>query len=207
MYKEQIEKSIEERMLSKGCVYFFRHIGFDVIKIGYSLNSSPIGRFKEFKVYAPYGAELVGFIRSYNPLELEQSLHDKYKHKRLQGEWFDMTRETALNEIKYNSDLEDIKKMNEFQVEWAEKIEFDIRAVDPDFYKIIILNTDKAREAIMNQNSYSVTLKFFEDIIRGNGVVTVNRKVLREVIVDLFGEPNKYRWSTKRLREVIGSDY
>jgi len=75
----------------KGCVYFFRHIGLSPVKIGYSENESPINRFNQFKTYAPFGSEILGFIQTYNANELESNLHRKFSSKRLLGEWFEIT--------------------------------------------------------------------------------------------------------------------
>lgn len=110
----------------KGCVYFFRHIGLTPIKIGFSKNPSPINRFNQFKTYAPFGSEIVGFIQVDNPKDLESLIHSKYNHLRLEGEWFEITEEQAIKEIDFYSKLEDIKARNEFQIEWAKKINLDL---------------------------------------------------------------------------------
>ncbi len=111
--------------IKKGCVYFFKHVGLNPVKIGYSENESAINRFNQFRTYAPYGAELIGFIQSYEAKELEKLLHKKYKEKRLLGEWFDIDLDDVNKEIKFYSNIEDIKNKNEFQIAWAK--EFDKR--------------------------------------------------------------------------------
>jgi hypothetical protein len=105
----------------KGCVYFFKHVGLSPIKIGYSENESPFFRFNQFKTYAPFGAELIGFIKTKNAKELETTLHQKYARDRIKGEWFEITKEDAEKCIKYYSELEDIEEMNSFQIAWATK--------------------------------------------------------------------------------------
>ena len=107
----------------KGCVYFFRHIGLTPIKIGYSTNDNPTDRFNQFKTYAPYGSEIIGFIMTDSPKELETKLHMKYISKRLFGEWFEITEQEANNEIDFHSKIEDIKDRNEFQQAWAKELE------------------------------------------------------------------------------------
>jgi len=77
----------------KGCVYFFRHIGLTPVKIGYSTHESPIKRFEQFKTYAPYGSELIGFIRTYDAKKLETILHERFSAHRLGGEWFEISQE------------------------------------------------------------------------------------------------------------------
>lgn len=106
-------------MKEKGCVYFFRHIGLNPIKIGFSTNESPIDRFNQFQTYAPYGSEIIGFIQTPEAKEIETKLHIKYASKRLSGEWFDITENDALSEIDFYSKVEDIRERNEFQQTWA----------------------------------------------------------------------------------------
>jgi hypothetical protein len=84
-----------------GCVYFMKHVGLDPIKVGYSTNNSPKKRLDQFKVYAPFGVELVCFERSSMALIAEQIIHEKFADKRLCGEWFSLTQE----DIDYSIDL------------------------------------------------------------------------------------------------------
>jgi len=109
-------------MENKGCVYFFRHIGLTPVKIGFSDNESPIGRFNQFKTYAPYGSEILGFIICCNANKLESELHRKFSSKRLSGEWFDITDNQVESEIQYRSNIEDINNRNEFQIAWANEL-------------------------------------------------------------------------------------
>lgn len=106
----------------KGCVYFFRHIGLRPIKIGYSTNNNPINRFNQFKTYAPYGSEIIGFIQTYDSKEIETKLHIKYSQKRLSGEWFEITEDDVIKEIDFYLNIEDIRDRNEFQIAWANKL-------------------------------------------------------------------------------------
>lgn len=106
----------------KGCVYFFRHIGLTPVKIGYSTHESPIGRFEQFKTYAPYGSEIIGFIRTYEAKELETILHERFSAFRLGGEWFEISKEQCESVISFYSNIEDIKEKNEFEIEWAKKV-------------------------------------------------------------------------------------
>jgi Meiotically up-regulated gene 113 len=106
----------------KGCVYFFRHIGLTPVKIGFSTNESPIGRFNSFKTYAPYGSEILGFILTDEAKEIETKLHLKYSNKRLLGEWFEITEDEVKVEVDFYSNIEDIKERNNFQIAWAKKV-------------------------------------------------------------------------------------
>ena len=106
----------------KGCVYFFRHVGLKPIKIGYSYNPSPIKRFNQFKTYAPFGAEIIGFIQTDEAKKIETLLHQKYANKRLDGEWFLIEEADCLHDIDFFTAKEDIKERNDFQIEWAKKL-------------------------------------------------------------------------------------
>jgi len=106
----------------KGCVYFFKHKGLDPIKIGYSTNESPIDRFESFKTYAPYGALLIGFIKSIDAKKLETLLHRKYKNQRLDGEWFNLTIEQVVSEINNHLIDDQINEMCKFQEYYAKNI-------------------------------------------------------------------------------------
>lgn len=110
----------------KGCVYFFRHIGLTPVKIGFSTSESPIDRFDQFKTYAPYGSELIGFIRTSEPNKLESILHERFSQYRLSGEWFEITQEQCNSVISFYSNIEDIKEMNEFQISWAKKLKTNL---------------------------------------------------------------------------------
>lgn len=83
------------KTVTEGCVYFFKHKNIEGIKIGYSLDLSPIKRFNQFKIYAPFGALMLGFIESYDAKKLETKLHKKYSDKRMEGEWFNI----SINEV------------------------------------------------------------------------------------------------------------
>lgn len=108
-------------VVEKGCVYFFRHIGLSPVKIGYSINESPINRFEQFKTYAPFGAELLGFIKTERAKELETELHRKYSRDRIKGEWFEISKEEAEKCISFYSNINDIEEMNMFQIAWANR--------------------------------------------------------------------------------------
>ena len=103
----------------KGCVYFFKHVGLKPIKIGYSNNESPIDRFNQFSTYAPFGSQIIGFISTNEPSQLEKTLHNKFSEKRLLGEWFDISENDCENIINFYSNIEDIKDKNNFKIEWA----------------------------------------------------------------------------------------
>jgi DNA-binding transcriptional regulator YiaG len=124
----------------KGCVYFFRHIGLTPVKIGYSESESPIIRFNQFRTYAPFGSEIIGFIQTCDAKELETTLHKKFASKRLLGEWFEITEKEAQSEINFYSSIEDVRERNEFQVEWAQKLHNKRNNIQEEMNKYIEKN-------------------------------------------------------------------
>lgn len=106
-------------MENQGCVYFFRHTGLKPVKIGYSISISPIERFNQFKTYAPFGAEILGFIITENPNELEKLLHEKFSVFRLHGEWFDISEEMVKKAISFHSNEFQIHSRFKFELEFA----------------------------------------------------------------------------------------
>lgn len=160
--------------LEKGCVYFFRHIGLTPIKIGYSENESPIKRFEQFKTYAPFGAELIGFIRTTRAKQLETALHQKYSRDRIKGEWFEITKEESEKCISFYSNLEDIEEMNSFQIAWANKLNINpaihevneifsnvFSLINCDIYKekVILNKTEIIRKLNINKEELNILIK------------------------------------------------
>ena len=157
----------------KGCVYFFRHIGLSPIKIGYSENESPYKRFEQFKTYAPFGAELIGFIRTNESKKLETELHQKYSRDRIKGEWFEISKEEAEKCILFHSNLLDIEEKNNFEISWAKRIhEKNIRTLDNSDYTDLFLNIfslekiDGYEKIIINKLEVSEILKISKQKVR-----------------------------------------
>jgi hypothetical protein len=107
----------------KGCVYFFKHVGLEPIKIGFSKRNNPINRFEQFRTYAPFGSELIGFFQTDEPNLIEKELHQKYSSNRLSGEWFNISVEEAEKIINLYTSKEQIKEKNDFQIAYAKSLE------------------------------------------------------------------------------------
>jgi hypothetical protein len=152
---------------TKGCVYFFRHIGLSPVKIGYSTHESPIGRFDQFKTYAPYGSEIIGFIQTFDAKEIETTLHEKFSQYRLNGEWFDISEEECNKVIYFYSNIEDIKEKNEFQIAWAKHLDNKNKIDD------IVENTKK--ETIKTENNRK---SFIKDTLIKNKNIKVKELAL-----------------------------
>jgi hypothetical protein len=181
--------------LERGCVYFFRHIGLSPVKIGYSNNESPLKRFESFKTYAPYGAELLGFIMTKESKELETILHERFSANRLKGEWFEISKEDVEKVVSFYSNIEDIKEKNEFEIEWSKKIanrnlifsenQIDISEFNKKFnttnydgqFKRIVINQGELME-IFNCNRLNITkvLDFFNVVKSSHRVGSTIKK-------------------------------
>ena len=184
------------RKKEKGCVYFFRHLTTEPVKIGYSESVTPKKRFEQFKTYAPFGAELLGFIRSYKPLLLERELHKKYADKRLKGEWFKITEADIKKDIEIYSELEDkilksnyeIKYMNHLDsiapknglninkdlISFLDKLDFNKLKINRKDLKINFLN-----QYPLNKNEFT-SQKFnrqFKKYAEYNGFGFVEKKI------------------------------
>ena len=101
------------------CVYFFKHTSLSPIKIGYSSKNNPMDRFEQFKTYAPFGAEIIGFISTEKAKELESNLHRKLKAFRLNGEWFDISIDKVDELINFHSKKEVLKNKADFELAYA----------------------------------------------------------------------------------------
>lgn len=163
----------------KGCVYFFKHIGLSPIKIGYSENESPINRFEQFKTYAPFGAELIGFIRTNEAKKLETELHKKYARDRIKGEWFEISKEDAEKCISFYSNIIDIEEMNSFQVNWAKSLSISSKLSNEDYFLIFtryysFIPKEGFTEVITNQkeicNLIDIEKKNLKEILFKNDV-------------------------------------
>lgn len=162
----------------KGCVYFFKHLGIDAIKIGFSENESPIFRFEQMKTYSPFGAEIIGFIICDNPKKLEAELHKKFNEYRLKGEWFTISTEKAKETISFYMSLEDLKERNEFEIEWAKKknifksenykndlFDYIFSANKKDLYEEVVLSQSEILNILNEESKNSFDKKELKDIL------------------------------------------
>lgn len=106
--------------MKKGCVYFFKHTGLSPVKIGFTRNKSPNKRFACLNTYSPYGCEIVGFIYTDNPKEVEQELHLKYIKNKLNNEWFEISITDVNNEIEFYNNRQFLIDKNNFSINWLE---------------------------------------------------------------------------------------
>ena len=70
-------------------------------------------------------------------------------------------------------------------------------------YKAELLSNKSIIEAINNRSDYTLTLKFFADLMITGKATRDERKTLKMAIVELCGEPNGARWSRKTVSEKL----
>lgn len=98
-----------------GYVYLLKtNIDCDYYKIG--LTKNPNKRYKQISPKMPFELEKVHLIKTNCRYKLEELLHEKYKNKRIKGEWF------KLN----NKDVEFIKKLKNVKEKDICQLEGDI---------------------------------------------------------------------------------
>lgn len=98
-------------------VYLFRQKGTEHVKIGMTAKSDFSDRFSHFSMYSPNGAEVVGVIKCLDSRAMEKEIHSLYKHKRLKGEFFNLSKEDCDFILKkYNSNDEVDKLINKIKI-------------------------------------------------------------------------------------------
>lgn len=101
-------------MNNKGCVYFFKIIGLNPVKIGFTGNKTPMCEFDKINNNSPYGVEIVGFIPANDPELLKNELCEKYVSSKTKNDWFDISKEQVLKEIDRHTEMMDAERMNKY---------------------------------------------------------------------------------------------
>ena len=97
-----------------GCVYFVKHKGLDPIKIGMSTHSNPFHRIQSMETSSPFGMELLGFVKTDNPLILEKKYHSKFSSSRIKGEWFSIPVEQIYSILEHHNGKNVISQIASF---------------------------------------------------------------------------------------------
>jgi hypothetical protein len=82
--QSSITNNNEVSQVTTGHVYLLRHD--EVFKIGKSIDVTR--RYKEIKVQMPYKMEEIHVIETDDPSGIEAYWHNRFRDKRLEGEWF-----------------------------------------------------------------------------------------------------------------------
>lgn len=162
-------------------VYFFRHNDSEYVKIGKTVNAVK-KRFDQFKVYAPLGAYIVGFINTEDCSELERELHAKYDNFRFEGEFFKLTDKEVHAEIK-NHDTN-----YEVLVTMINQLIADHNCTMLEI-KSYLKSRMKIKEVDINKDINITLLKFLEDN-KGNKLTSTE---ICEELIKLGYNTNPYR--------------
>lgn len=84
---EESSESISDVTPTTGHVYLLKHD--KVYKIGKSIDASR--RYKEIKIQMPHKTEEIHVIETDDPSGIEAYWHNRFKDKRLKGEWFKLS--------------------------------------------------------------------------------------------------------------------
>lgn len=70
---------------------------------------------------------------------------------------------------------------------------------DMSEYKAEILNNYSILQSLRNRQDYSITAKFFEDILIRGKSTSGERETLKKALIEIFGEQKYYKWSKKEM--------
>ncbi|MCC2250067.1 GIY-YIG nuclease family protein [Virgibacillus sp. AGTR] len=86
-----------------GFIYLVKDNASNLVKIGITTNH--VNRLKSLNTMVPLGVTTIAVIPSKRYESLEKEVHERYKHKRRNGEWFDFNDDdvkSCLDFIKNN---------------------------------------------------------------------------------------------------------
>lgn len=104
LYKKMLQEEVKknsvksEEAFKDTYVYIVKNQG--IYKIGYSANFKK--RFKNYKTNAG-SVEVVYIYKGLDAFNVESELHNMFKHKKVTGEWFDLTTHELIKAISYCS--------------------------------------------------------------------------------------------------------
>jgi len=190
-------------------VYFFRHNNSPYVKIGRTINDVKL-RFSDFKVYAPLGAYIVGFIKTQDSCFLEKKIHNKYKKDRVNGEFFKLTDQDVYSEIQKNNPSFGslIFKINELIDSYNIPEDEIIKILDRELSKKAIYNDSKKLEYlpiidfINNNKGVDFTATEICEALNNKGY-NYNPYTLGGILKRKLGYDKK----SKRINETIKSYY
>ena len=87
LYEQEQREPEPEQMLKAGHVYMLKHD--NAYKIGHSIDASR--RYKEIRVQMPHTTEEVHVIETDDAVGIEAYWHNRFRDKRLGGEWFQLS--------------------------------------------------------------------------------------------------------------------
>lgn len=194
----------------KGAVYFLKMNKVDAVKIGYSNQSDVFGRVTEIKTYCPYGAELIGFISSYDAFRLEKEIHERFKAFRLKGEWFDVSIEQCKKLIDFYTTVQESNERQEFEINYAKMLsnklllKNSVNKFQPDiheFISIVDLEKDKRHSKKEFQKQFikhmmdNKKTSINDDQLSSKAFTIISRDYFKSIGYDFVeGNTNGVRW-------------
>ena len=91
--------------------------------------------------------------------------------------------------------------------EWYDSFEdvVGIERKDISGFKDELLSNGAILQAIKNTTNYTITLKFFSDLMIVGKPTRDERKFLKKALEEVIGEPNGYRWNRLEVEERLTS--
>lgn len=180
--------------MKKGYVYFFKHVGLSPVKVGMTTSETVTNRFESFKTYAPYGAEILGYIETENPLKLEQLIHNQFKEKRLQGEFFEISTDIVNSLILKHSSSKVNKIKHAFNV-WLSTT--DIEKCDLDSLVSLLESKSEIKNSkkISENQLLNLINENFELYPPFDVVNFITTTKIREIITEVSGN----QFGTKQI--------
>lgn len=114
-----------KEQVNKESVYLLRYVGRKEVKIGMSKNVNPYKRIKDYNMYSIHGVEVLGVVPCLDGLNIEKAIHKEFKHKKIRGEWFELTDEDIEYIINKYSSYEYKKTYEDFLYKYIEYIDND----------------------------------------------------------------------------------
>lgn len=92
-------KRKDKRKEKDGFIYLVKDNASNRIKIGITTNHKD--RLRSLNTMVPYGITTIAVFQSGRYEELEKEVHEKYKDKRKNGEWFELNNDELKDCIEY----------------------------------------------------------------------------------------------------------
>lgn len=121
--------------INKESVYLLRYVGRKEVKIGMSRSLDPRKRISDYNMYSIHGVEVLGVVQCLDSLDIERKIHKEFNHKRIKGEWFDLTKEDVEYIINKYSSLEYKEAYKDFLNKYIDKINID--EIDRDILNLV----------------------------------------------------------------------
>lgn len=131
---------------------------------------------------------MVGFIEVDDAPRVEKQLHDKLKPFRLNGEWFDITTDHALNLISMYSNKDYIDSKNSFEIKYANRNK--IQEVDDIKYNFSFEKSD-----VYNKVFYINQTELSE-------ITGISKENLRKIFKE-----NKAKGMSKKTNGIVRTVY